>query len=150
MSAAREDLAILHAHQASIDPQTYLVSLGWKRLISYQPADRFWTFQILEGGLFLALVGGDPGRGALAHTPDAGVTIELDRATMLRLGVAAAAGSRSRTGRRSRDGGFLDRIRSWRIVFVNHALTNPFFVPAKYGSEDAATLLGVRTEWTGR
>lgn len=55
VSAAREDLAILHAHQASIDPQTYLVSLGWKRLISYQPADRFWTFQLLEGGLFLVL-----------------------------------------------------------------------------------------------
>jgi len=55
VSAAREDLAILHAHQASIDPQTYVVTLGWKRLISYQPANRFWTFQILEGGLFFAL-----------------------------------------------------------------------------------------------
>jgi hypothetical protein len=55
VSATREGLAILHAHQASIDPETYLVSLGWKRLISYQPADRFWTFQLLEGGLFLIL-----------------------------------------------------------------------------------------------
>jgi ABC-type transport system involved in multi-copper enzyme maturation permease subunit len=55
VSATREGLAILHAHQASIDPQTYLVSLGWKRLISYQPANRFWTFQMLEGGLFLTL-----------------------------------------------------------------------------------------------
>ena len=55
VSAGREDLAILHAHRANIDPQTYLVSLGWKRLISYQPAGRFWTFQILEGGLFLIL-----------------------------------------------------------------------------------------------
>jgi len=55
VSAAREDLAILHAHQASVDPQTYVVTLGWKRLISYQPANRFWTFQMLEGGLFLAL-----------------------------------------------------------------------------------------------
>jgi hypothetical protein len=55
VTTAREGLAILHAHQASIDPQTYLVSLGWKRLISYQPADRFWTFQLLEGGLFLLL-----------------------------------------------------------------------------------------------
>jgi hypothetical protein len=55
VSAAGENLAILHAHQASIDPQTYVDSLGWKRLISYQPAGRFWTFQLLEGGLFLAL-----------------------------------------------------------------------------------------------
>ena len=37
----------------------------------------------------------------------------------------------------------------WRFVFVNHALTNPFFVPAKYGSADAAGLLGARIEWTG-
>jgi hypothetical protein len=55
VSAARENLAILHAHQASIDPQTYLLTLGWKRLISYQPAGRFWTFQILESSLFFAL-----------------------------------------------------------------------------------------------
>ena len=34
-------------------------------------------------------------------------------------------------------------------MFVNHALTNPFFVPAKYGSHDAASLLGVTVEWTG-
>jgi simple sugar transport system substrate-binding protein len=37
----------------------------------------------------------------------------------------------------------------WRFVFVNHALTNPFFVPARYGSEDAARLLGVSATWTG-
>jgi len=34
-------------------------------------------------------------------------------------------------------------------VFVNHALTNPFFVPAKYGSADAAKVFGVSIEWTG-
>ena len=37
----------------------------------------------------------------------------------------------------------------WRFVFVNHALTNPFFVPAKNGSHDAASLLGVDVQWTG-
>ena len=55
VSAAREDLAILHAQQANVDPHTYLVTLGWKRIISYQPADRFWTFQGFEAGLFLVL-----------------------------------------------------------------------------------------------
>ena len=55
VSAAREDLAILHAHRASVDPQTYVDSLGWKRIVSYQPAGRFWTFQLLEAGLFLSL-----------------------------------------------------------------------------------------------
>jgi simple sugar transport system substrate-binding protein len=37
----------------------------------------------------------------------------------------------------------------WRFVFVNHALTNPFFVPAKNGSRDAAGLIDASVEWTG-
>jgi hypothetical protein len=55
ITAAREDLAVLHAQQAGIDPHSYLVSVGWKRAISYQPAGRFWTFQLIEAGLFVAL-----------------------------------------------------------------------------------------------
>ncbi|HEX5476038.1 MAG TPA: hypothetical protein VFX12_15375, partial [Vicinamibacterales bacterium] len=55
ISAGREDLAVLHAQQAGIDPHTYLVTLGWKRVISYQPSGRFWTFQLMEAGLFVAL-----------------------------------------------------------------------------------------------
>jgi hypothetical protein len=55
ISTAREDLAVLHAQHAGIDPQTYLVTLGWKRVISYQPAGRFWTFQVIEAGIFVAL-----------------------------------------------------------------------------------------------
>jgi simple sugar transport system substrate-binding protein len=61
-----------------------------------------------------------------------------DRAGALRLAAAAAV-----TGR------FPVTHPSWRFVFVNHALTNPFFVPAKYGSEDASRLLGVAATWTG-
>lgn len=55
ISAGREDLAILHAQQARIDPQEYLLSLGWRRALSFQPADRFWTFQGIEAGIFFAL-----------------------------------------------------------------------------------------------
>ena len=55
ITAAREDLAILHAQQAGIDPHEYLVTLGWRRTISYQPESRFWTFQVLEAGLFVLL-----------------------------------------------------------------------------------------------
>jgi ABC-2 family transporter protein len=55
ITAAREDLAVLHAQQAGIDPHAYLVSVGWKRAISYQPAGRFWEFQLIEAGLFAAL-----------------------------------------------------------------------------------------------
>jgi hypothetical protein len=55
ISVARENLAVLHAQQAGIDPHTYIVTLGWRRLITYQPAGRFWTFQALEAGLFVVL-----------------------------------------------------------------------------------------------
>ena len=36
-----------------------------------------------------------------------------------------------------------------RFVFVNHVTTNPFFVPTKYGAEDACKLLGCSYQWTG-
>jgi hypothetical protein len=55
ITVAREDLAIVHAQQARIDPQEYLLSLGWRRALSFQPADRFWTFQSIEAAIFLAL-----------------------------------------------------------------------------------------------
>ena len=46
-------------------------------------------------------------------------------------------------------GSFLRGHPRWRFVFVNHATTNPFFVPARYGIADAASLYGVDFEWTG-
>lgn len=55
IAAGREELAVLHAQQAGIDPHTYILTLGWRRVISYQPAGRFWTFQLLEAGLFAGL-----------------------------------------------------------------------------------------------
>ncbi len=55
ITAAREELAVLHAQQAGIDPHTYILTLGWRRIISYQPAGWFWTFQLVEAGIFLGL-----------------------------------------------------------------------------------------------
>jgi len=55
ITSGREDIAVLHAQHAGIDPHTYFVTLGWKRAISYQPAGRFWTFQLIEAGVFIAL-----------------------------------------------------------------------------------------------
>jgi simple sugar transport system substrate-binding protein len=37
----------------------------------------------------------------------------------------------------------------WRFVFVNHVTTNPFFVPTRYGAEDACSLVNCRYQWTG-
>src|SRR6267154_2618724 len=34
-------------------------------------------------------------------------------------------------------------------TFVNHVTTNPFFVPTRYGAEDACALLGCSYQWTG-
>jgi hypothetical protein len=28
---------------------------GWRQVVTYQPANRFWTFQSIEAALFLAL-----------------------------------------------------------------------------------------------
>jgi simple sugar transport system substrate-binding protein len=38
---------------------------------------------------------------------------------------------------------------TWRLVFVNHVTTNPFFVPTQYGIRDACDLLGCTSQWTG-
>lgn len=64
----------------------------------------------------------------------------FDRAALLKLAAGAALGSAPI---------FQQPHPRWRFVFVNHALTNPFFVPAKYGSDDAASILGASAEWTG-
>lgn len=37
----------------------------------------------------------------------------------------------------------------WRIVFVNHVTTNPFFVPTQYGIQDACSMFNMDYQWTG-
>jgi simple sugar transport system substrate-binding protein len=39
--------------------------------------------------------------------------------------------------------------RKMKFTFVNHVTTNPFFVPTKYGAEDACKLFGCSYQWTG-
>jgi hypothetical protein len=55
ITTAREDLAVVHAQHAGIDAHQYLASLGWRRLITFQPGARFWTFQGIETGIFVLL-----------------------------------------------------------------------------------------------
>jgi simple sugar transport system substrate-binding protein len=67
------------------------------------------------------------------------MTDRFDRLALLRrAGVAAVAG-----------GGFLQPHPRWTFCFINHATTNPFFVPARYGIADACSLYQVSAEWTG-
>jgi simple sugar transport system substrate-binding protein len=78
------------------------------------------------------------------------MTPRLDRAAMLRLAAAAVAGaSMPDAAKGALAAAFPQPHPRWRFVFVNHALTNPFFVPAKNGSRDAGAALGATAEWTG-
>jgi simple sugar transport system substrate-binding protein len=86
----------------------------------------------------------------LAHPQNADMTPALDRAALLRLAAAAAAAAAvPETAGAASAARFPQPHPTWRVVFVNHALTNPFFIPAKYGSEDAGAVLGATAQWTG-
>ena len=39
--------------------------------------------------------------------------------------------------------------KDYKITFVNHVTTNPFFTPTIYGIEDACAFLGCKYQWTG-
>jgi simple sugar transport system substrate-binding protein len=76
----------------------------------------------------------------------------LDRTQALRLGLAAGAAAAAGGGPAAAfaaSDSFLRPHPRWRFVFVNHATTNPFFVPALYGMSDACSLLGTSYQWTG-
>jgi len=78
----------------------------------------------------------------------------LDRTQLFRwAGLAAAGaalpGSLPDVLRGAAAPGFLRPHPRWRFVFVNHAVTNPFFVPARYGIEDACSIFGTSFSWTG-
>jgi simple sugar transport system substrate-binding protein len=45
--------------------------------------------------------------------------------------------------------GIFKPAKKYKFVFVNHVTTNPFFVPTRYGAEDACKLLGCSYQWTG-
>ena len=73
----------------------------------------------------------------------------LDRARLLRLAGAAAAGLALPSVAEAAGNGFLKPHPRWRFVFVNHALANPFFIPARYGIQDACSLFDTDYSWTG-
>ena len=66
-------------------------------------------------------------------------------------GAAAVALSGGLAGRNVREafaaGGLPQK--PYKITFVNHVTTNPFFTPTIYGIEDACAFLGCSYQWTG-
>ncbi|HET9659811.1 MAG TPA: sugar ABC transporter substrate-binding protein [Thermomicrobiales bacterium] len=72
--------------------------------------------------------------------------------TKLGLGGAAAAALGAGVGTRSvREALAQNGLpqKDYKITFVNHVTTNPFFTPTIYGIEDACAFLGCEYQWTG-
>jgi simple sugar transport system substrate-binding protein len=63
---------------------------------------------------------------------------------------SASSGSSSSSTGVQATGGVFPKTPSWQFWFVNHADTNQFFTPTKYGYSDAAALLGLPApQWGG-
>ena len=61
----------------------------------------------------------------------------------------AACSSSNDKASASSSGGTFGSSKKLKFVFVNHVTTNPFFVPTRYGAQDACDLLGCEYQWTG-
>ncbi|HEX3930801.1 MAG TPA: sugar ABC transporter substrate-binding protein [Nocardioides sp.] len=61
----------------------------------------------------------------------------------------AACGSKADSSSSGSSGGIFGSSQKLKFVFVNHVTTNPFFVPTRYGAQDACDLLGCSYQWTG-
>ena len=59
------------------------------------------------------------------------------------------AASKAQSGGGTPANGIFKNSKKMKFVFVNHVTTNPFFVPTRYGAEDACKLLGCSYQWTG-
>ncbi|MDE2240430.1 MAG: sugar ABC transporter substrate-binding protein [Rhodospirillales bacterium] len=64
--------------------------------------------------------------------------------------LAAAAGMAAMTkNAQAAESGPFPAHKRWKLVFVNHVTTNPFFVPTQYGIQDACAYFGCDYQWTG-
>ncbi len=86
------------------------------------------------------------------------ISIEVSRGKALRIaakmglgGAAVAAGLGAGLGRDVQDAlaAFGLPKKGYKIVFVNHVTTNPFFTPTIYGIQDACAWTGCTYQWAG-
>ena len=82
---------------------------------------------------------------------DARGAADASRRTLLRGGAASAAAFAllARPGAARAADPAMPSHPHWKLVFVNHVTTNPFFVPTQYGIADACALYGCDHQWTG-
>jgi simple sugar transport system substrate-binding protein len=95
-------------------------------------------------------------RDARRSTPDRSPASGVARRAALGGGGAvmaaallAACGSSSDSSGAGSSSGVFGGSQKFKFVFVNHVTTNPFFVPTRYGAQDACDLLGCSYQWTG-
>ena len=98
----------------------------------YEDCGRFHAAQRLTGGA-----------AGVVERDARGLRLERQRSTAKATATTTAAAARGQRRASSPDGSKL------KFVLVNHVTTNPFFVPTKYGAEDACRLLGCSYQWTG-
>jgi len=55
LTDAERTSVLYQADNTGLDFDSYMAQHGLRHYIEYQPSSRFWTFQLLEAGLFLAL-----------------------------------------------------------------------------------------------
>jgi simple sugar transport system substrate-binding protein len=77
--------------------------------------------------------GGVPRREALRRAACAGALVSLSPLAGFGVSTAEAAGEAI---------GKFPNHPQWKFIFVSHVDTNPFWVPLRYGAEDACALLG--------
>ncbi len=86
----------------------------------------------------------------MADNREAGTVPGAARRVMLQgVGLGGALALLGAGTARAADAGPFPAHPKWRLVFVNHVTTNPFFVPTQYGIKDACDLLGCTSQWTG-
>src|SRR5260221_12027173 len=79
-------------------------------------------------------------REALRRAARAGALMSLPSLAGIGFSTAKAAGEAL---------GKFPKHPQWKFVFVSHVTTNPFWIPLRYGAEDACALLGTTFQWTG-
>jgi simple sugar transport system substrate-binding protein len=88
----------------------------------------------------------EPGSRWLQTTRRGALTGGAAGLTALLIGACGGGGSSSASASATNVFGKQEKF---KFTVINHVTTNPFFVPTRYGAQDACSLLGCEYQWTG-
>ena len=63
--------------------------------------------------------------------------------------MAACGGDDDDSAQGADTSGVFGDQRKFKFAFINHVTTNPFFVPTRYGADDACKIFNCSYQWTG-